>query len=151
MLTDVLSIIPFGANVGEIFINYFLFRTCIDIIRKMGTISTRSQYVTLIWVNIGSGNGLLPDGTKPLPEPMLTYHQSGPVIITLRTISLEIHQPPITKITLKIAYLKFHWNTSGANNVNKDPLYTSEQQPGRKFWCRQLQHTVITMVVLNFL
>ena len=26
-------------------------------------------------VNIGSGNGLLPDGTKPLPEPMLTYHQ----------------------------------------------------------------------------
>ena len=41
--------------------------------------------VTEIWVNIGSGNGLLPDGnepngmlpdgTKPLPEPMLTYHQ----------------------------------------------------------------------------
>ena len=30
---------------------------------------------TLIWVNIGSGNGLLPDGTKPLPEPMLMYHQ----------------------------------------------------------------------------
>ena len=24
-------------------------------------------------VNIGSGNGLLPDGTKPLPEPKLTY------------------------------------------------------------------------------
>ena len=28
-----------------------------------------------IWVNTGSGNGLLPDSTKPLPEPMLTYHQ----------------------------------------------------------------------------
>ena len=26
-------------------------------------------------VNIGSGNGLLPDGTKPLPEPVLTYHK----------------------------------------------------------------------------
>ena len=26
-----------------------------------------------ISVNIGPGNGLLPDGTKPLPEPMLTY------------------------------------------------------------------------------
>ena len=25
---------------------------------------------TDIWVNIGSGNRLLPDGTKPLPEPM---------------------------------------------------------------------------------
>ena len=27
---------------------------------------------TEVWVNIGSGNGLLPDSTKPLPEPMLT-------------------------------------------------------------------------------
>ena len=32
---------------------------------------------TKIWVNIGSGNGLLPDGTEPLPEPMLTYHYSA--------------------------------------------------------------------------
>ena len=30
---------------------------------------------TEIWVNIGSDNGLLPNGTKPLPEPMLTYLQ----------------------------------------------------------------------------
>ena len=30
-------------------------------------------------VNIGSGNGLLPDGTKPLPEPMLSHHQRGNV------------------------------------------------------------------------
>ena len=30
---------------------------------------------TKIWVNIGSGNGLLPDGTKPLPEPMLISDQ----------------------------------------------------------------------------
>ena len=29
---------------------------------------------TEIWVNIVSGNGLLPGGTKPLPEPMLIYH-----------------------------------------------------------------------------
>ena len=28
---------------------------------------------TKITVNIDSGNGLLPDGTKPLPELMLTY------------------------------------------------------------------------------
>ena len=26
--------------------------------------------VTEIWINIGSDNGLLPDGTKPLPEPI---------------------------------------------------------------------------------
>ena len=33
-----------------------------------------TPYGDIIWVNIGSGNGLLPEGTKPLPEPMLTYH-----------------------------------------------------------------------------
>ena len=27
---------------------------------------------TLVQVNTGSGSGLLPDGTKPLPEPVLT-------------------------------------------------------------------------------
>ena len=31
---------------------------------------------TEIWVNTGSGDGLLPYGTKPSPEPMLTNHQS---------------------------------------------------------------------------
>ena len=36
-----------------------------------------------IWVNIGSGNGLLPDGTKPLPEPMLTDHLWSPVTFIL--------------------------------------------------------------------
>ena len=35
--------------------------------------------MTAIWVNIGSGNGLLIDVTKPLPEPMLIYHLYDPV------------------------------------------------------------------------
>ena len=35
-----------------------------------------------IWVKIAPGNGLLPDGTKPLPEPKLTYNQSGFVVFT---------------------------------------------------------------------
>ena len=29
----------------------------------------------MIWVNIGSGDGFLPDGTKPSPELVLTYYQ----------------------------------------------------------------------------
>ena len=37
---------------------------------------------TKISFNIGLGNGLLPDGTKPLPEPMLTYHQVCTVAFT---------------------------------------------------------------------
>ena len=38
--------------------------------------------VAEIWVNIGTGNGLLPDDTKPLPEPMLTYNQRCSVAFT---------------------------------------------------------------------
>ena len=32
-----------------------------------------------VWVNIRSGNGLVPVGAKPLPELMLTYRQSVPL------------------------------------------------------------------------
>ena len=37
--------------------------------------------VSKILVNTGSVNGLLPDGTKPLPEPVMTNHQQGLVTI----------------------------------------------------------------------
>ena len=37
-----------------------------------------TPYEVEILANTGSGNGLLPDGTKPLPAPMLTDHQQGP-------------------------------------------------------------------------
>ena len=37
--------------------------------------STLAQVMaTWTWVNTGSGDDLLPDGTKPLPESMLNYH-----------------------------------------------------------------------------
>ena len=39
----------------------------------------RQRHVAVVRQGPRSGNGLLPDGTKPLPEPMLTYHQWGPV------------------------------------------------------------------------
>ena len=38
---------------------------------------------TYMWVNTGSGNGLLPDGTKPLHEPMLTNHWQGLGLVAL--------------------------------------------------------------------
>ena len=65
------------------------------------------------WVNIGSGNGLLPDGTKPLPEPMFRSFS-----VHVRTISQEILPPSITKICLKINSLKFISNPLGANKLN---------------------------------
>ena len=42
---------------------------------------------TEIWVNIGSGNGLLPDGTKPLPEPNVDISSVRSSGIRLRAIS----------------------------------------------------------------
>ena len=73
---------------------------------------------TEIWVNIGSGNGLLPDGTKPLPEPVLTDHQWSPVTFILGQFynRSQILQP-ITEIHLKITYPKFHSNFSGVNEL----------------------------------
>ena len=43
--------------------------------------------VAQICVNIGSGNGLLPDSTKPLPEPMLTDNHVRSIDIHLRDTS----------------------------------------------------------------
>ena len=37
-----------------------------------------------------SGNGLLPDGTKPLPEPELTYHQACYVVFTWEPDELNL-------------------------------------------------------------
>ena len=74
---------------------------------------------TEIWVNIGSGNGLLPDGTKPFSQ--------------------EITQPAINKIRLKITNLNFHPNFPGANELKKFPVSVLEGLMNRgKFWnCHQ--------------
>ena len=61
---------------------------------------------TEIWANIASGNGLLPDGTKPLPEPMLNF---------------EMPQPSITKICLKITCLTFRSYFPRANELTRGP------------------------------
>ena len=72
---------------------------------------------TSVWVNIGSGNGLLPDGTKPLPEPMLTYHQLGRVAFTWWQYSLEMLTVSLTKRGLKITHLKSQPHFSGGNEL----------------------------------
>ena len=38
--------------------------------------------------------------------------------VHLRPISLEISQPSVTKISLKIIFLRFYWNLPGANELN---------------------------------
>ena len=74
--------------------------------------------VTDIWVNIDTGNDLLPDGTQLLSWPKLTYGQGGPVIITW-----ELPQPLIAKISLKITCLKCYWNLPGDNELKSYRKY----------------------------
>ena len=65
--------------------------------------------VANIWFNIG--NGLLPDGTKPLPEPVLTYG----IIWGHYHNKIWILKISISKTSLKIAFLKSH-----ADNIQSD-------------------------------
>ena len=71
---------------------------------------------TDIWVNIGSGNGLLPDGTKPLPEPMLTYQQSFVAFIWQQFYVK--HLVSIHEISSKIMFLKLQPHLPGANELS---------------------------------
>ena len=95
-----------------------------------------------IWVNIGSGNGLLPDGTKPLPEPMLTDHQWSPVTFILG----QFHKRCLNHQSLKSVWklrLKFHSNFPGANEL-KSCYYTHNKQNTTKHvhivWGIQYMH-----------
>ena len=46
-------------------------------------------------VNIGPGNGLLPDDTKPLPEPMMTHHQEGLMAFILGQFRERLKNPSL--------------------------------------------------------
>ena len=50
------------------------------------------------WVTIGSRNGLLPDGTKPLPEPMRFYdtHLRPTSQVLIRKTSLKMYLNELT-------------------------------------------------------
>ena len=61
---------------------------------------------TQIWGNIGSGNGLVPDGIKTLPESNVDLSS----IIHLGANSQKIPQPSIAKSSLRITYLNCHSN-----------------------------------------
>ena len=62
-------------------------------------------------VNIGSGNGLVPDGTKLLPEPMMTNH-----LVTNHLVGFtwgQFHRKCLRYISLKITDLRLHRHLPG--------------------------------------
>ena len=72
--------------------------------------------VTQIWVNTGLGNGLLPDSTTPLSEPMLEFLFCG---IYLRAIMQRVPKLLYCVMSLKIRLLKLLPNLPGTNELNK--------------------------------
>ena len=69
--------------------------------------------VTEIWVNTGSGNGSAITWTN------VDWSSVKSSDIHIRAISQEMPQPSITKIRLKMTYLKFNSNFPGANELTK--------------------------------
>ena len=52
---------------------------------------------TEIWVNIGSANGLLPDGNQAITWTNVDWSSAKSSDIHIRAISQEMPQPSITK------------------------------------------------------
>ena len=77
-----------------------------------------------IRANICSGNGLLPDGTKPLPEPMLPYQYSTVTFIGEQFPKrYPSHtQTSMTSISWKITCLKISLKSSRCHWVNMQVL-----------------------------
>ena len=72
---------------------------------------------TKIWYNTSSCNGLSSDGTKPLLEPMLTYHISGTL---LRPILPDVLKTSYQKMILK-THLKSLPHFAGVNELIYPP------------------------------
>ena len=65
-------------------------------------------------VPTGSGNGLLPNGTKPLPETMLTHHQGASVALTYEQFLVAI-EISICKMSFKHTHVKLFPHLSEAS------------------------------------
>ena len=93
---------------------------------------------TEIWLNIGWGNGLLPDGIKPSPEPILTSHQWGLVAFTYHGQS---HRKCPRYLSL-IWKLLVHWDRVTLICVSKLTIISSNNclSPCRQvfIWIRTL-------------
>ena len=98
---------------------------------------------TWIWVNIGPGNGLLPDGTEPLPEPMLTYHQWLPVTFSRHATSpcehgdLRFFTPLLCVVSVFSIISVFYSFPRKKINLHK----TSLKSIFKRVWCQFMAHS----------
>ena len=67
--------------------------------------------MTDILVNTGSGNGLLPDGTKPTPQTILIYYANS--------VLWHSFQGNAQDINLHIMFEIYTFEITGSNEVTK--------------------------------
>ena len=88
-----------------------------------------------ILVNTGSGNGLLLDSTKPLPEPMLICHQWVPVCPHQRSISQEVFKISIHILIMNLKHTRLtHWGQAKHICISNLTIIGSDNGllPGRR-------------------
>ena len=74
---------------------------------------------TEILVNIGSGNGLLPDGTNPLPKAMLTDHQWSQLLISGQFHKRCLNHRPLKLIETYTCKISFKFSRGQWVNTDK--------------------------------
>ena len=99
---------------------------------------------TVILDNIGSGNGLLPVGTKPLPEPMLTYHHKG--ILTF--IRGQFHNRDLTFKSLKLVWnpLVSHFIRISQGPISREVYLLSTNHTELAPWTEMLILKLISLI-----
>ena len=85
-----------------------------------------------ILVNTGSGNGMLPDDTKSLPEPILTFHQQDP----LAFIPILFTWISIPKFCLKFTYLKSQPHLPGDGELMDSTSYHCSKSDATLLWAK---------------
>ena len=78
--------------------------------------------VTEIWVNIGSGNGLVPWRHQAITWTNADLSYVWSIDIHMRAVSQDKPQPLTAKISLKITHLKLTLNLPGANELTHQGL-----------------------------
>ena len=88
----------------------------------------------------------MPCGNKPLLEPMLNYHQWGPVAFTWRWYYRKNFKVPMPKMTLKNWHI---WHFSNFQRVNDKTLRIFYSQNGRLF-AQKICIASLFLIKLNF-
>ena len=89
-------------------------------------VAYRHHMVTYICVNIGLDNGLVPDGTNPLPEPMLTCHHKCSVTLIWEQFHKCLWTKCIHKVYPYITPLKSIPHLPGVNELRVEVISCSQ-------------------------